>query len=57
MSSAYSPWGRRFLQRYCPFLFKKCHGENYHWRWDRECHCRVNEYTADWNGGVYYFSR
>ena len=57
MASARTPWWRRFLHRVTPFLFKKCPGDNYHWRWDKRCYCRVGEYHADWHGGVYNFPR
>jgi hypothetical protein len=58
MASRYSKWYMRLLYKVLPFLFKKCHGGNYHWFWERYCFCREHEYTCDldpWYGGVYDF--
>lgn len=35
MSSGYSPWWKRFLQKYFKFLFIVCPEGNYHWRWNK----------------------
>lgn len=53
--SGYSPWWRRFLQKYAPFLFKKCPQQNCHWRWDDRCFCGIGCYSSNWHGGVYDF--
>ena len=37
--SGYTPLWRRILIKCCPFLFKKCPEENYHWVWHKTCHC------------------
>ena len=42
MSSTYSPYLKRLMYKYLPFLFYKCPGGNYHWRWDRFCICNHN---------------
>lgn len=39
MSSGYSPWWRRVVLRYLPFLFRACKEGNYHWRNDVLCMC------------------
>ena len=54
MSSGYSPLYRRLLHKWLPFLFKKCPGGNYHWRWDKICYCMFNEYRGG-KGGIYDF--
>ena len=38
---AYCPKWKRLLRRVCPFLFKKCWGQNYHWFWHELCYCRI----------------
>lgn len=55
MASARAPRWRRVLHVVAPWLFKMCPGQNYHWRWDRFCWCRVCEFDADWHGGVLVF--
>lgn len=55
MASGFSPWYRRFVYRWLPFLWKKCPDGNYHSRWGRSAHlcfCRCNEHSGDWHGGV-----
>lgn len=37
--SGYTPLWKRILIKCCPFLFKKCPEENYHWVWHKTCHC------------------
>lgn len=55
MSSARTSRVRRFLHIVAPWLFKKCHEGNFHWRWDRLCYCRRFEYGGDpnWHGGIH----
>lgn len=57
MSSGYSPKWRRLLQKYTPFLFKKCPAGNYHWFFDRLCFCRYGEHTDLFHGGIYDMKR
>ncbi len=47
MSSGYSPVWRRVLHK-IPFLFRKCPGHNYHWFWDKLCHCEMDTYIGGW---------
>jgi len=43
MASQFSPWWHRILTKYCPILFRRCPGWNFHWRWDNVCHCIAGE--------------
>jgi hypothetical protein len=54
--SGRTPWWRRWLESWLPFLFKTCPAGNKHWRWDHYCFCRQNEYTEGWHGGVLHFA-
>lgn len=54
MASGYSPLWRRILHKTMPFLFRLCPEFNYHWRWDRMCHCCDGVETIDlWTGKEY----
>lgn len=57
MASGYeSRWRRCFR-----FLQKKCPDGNWHWLWDKYCHCRRNEHIVSnkpeetWHGGILDF--
>ncbi len=52
--STRAPNWRRFLQTHAPFLFKRCRGGNYHWRWDRLCFCSANLIIEDLKTGAFY---
>lgn len=43
----------RLLHKHTPFLFKKCIGNNFHWKWDRICSCCYGEHFEGFHGGVY----
>jgi hypothetical protein len=53
MASSFAPWWKRLLFR-TP-LYKRGPCQNYHFRTDKFCFCRVNEHCGDWNGGIYSF--
>lgn len=58
MASSYSPAWRRFLNRWMPFLFRRCNQGNYHWRTDVWCYCGQGSHCIGgprpWHGGIEY---
>lgn len=56
MTGSYSPLWRRLLQRFAPFLFRRCNMGNYHARTDTWCWCGVGCHGVGlrglWNGGI-----
>lgn len=54
MSSGYAPLWKRLLFK-TPLYKKGLICGNYHFITDRFCYCCMNEYSENWNGGVYDF--